>query len=587
MVSYGTLLQIGLGVNRNTRIMHECANLTGKAILFLHCLARKMHIVRLWRPCVFLACCFVLMRTAVLAQSASVPPATQLSASDLFKDFRLPPLKDTPDQPLASEAAEIRMLKRAHTLGITSSSAIGAWSAASALLRDAEKVEQTAASSAEVFTGNRASELNRLLMKPGLSSVRVSSPTLEIDEPLHFIRDGITLDLGAARLHAPAKMPYAIRIENVRDVRVIGGTVESGDSAILIAGGGHITVEGAHVEGLAGDGIVITHSDEAIVRDNRMTQLGGPGIVLHDAAASAVVERNEITRNRGSSNMAAGILITDRNVNLADRAENIFGPDGYWVIAQPMKERLAVPKNNLIAYNRITSNASSGIYVDGAVANVIALNLIEGNAKEGICFDNGATANVLAMNDILENGSRWGESDAVMAKDSIADGGRLPDGTPAAKVPGVSIDNAAYNLVFSNTIAHNFGGGVKIVRTGYFNVIGLNTILSNNDGASTSLHFFGVEMGAAPLDAPSNELDATPSRGNIVFSNTIRGSHYAGVFLGPGSDQNDIFDNVIMDAQHWALESVAPQNNSSLNNLTNLPSRNIAAGLSPSLLVVK
>ncbi len=141
------------------------------------------------------------------------------------------------------------------------------------------------------------------------------------------------------------------------------------------------------------------------------------------------------------------------------------------------------------------------------------------------------------MNEILDYGCRWGESDAVMAKDSITGGGRLPDGTPAAKVPGVSIDNAAYNLVFSNTIEHNFGGGVKIVRTGrYFNVIGLNTILSNNDGASSSLHFFGVEMGAAPLDAPSDELDATPSRGNIVFLQlTIRGPHYAGVFLGPGS----------------------------------------------------
>ncbi len=209
------------------------------------------------------------------------------------------------------------------------------------------------------------------------------------------MRGGITLDLGAARLPCARKMPYAIRIENVRDVRVIGGTVESGDSAFLVSGGGHIIIEGAHVEGLAGDGIVVTHSDGAILRDNRMTQLGGPGIVLHDSTVSAVVERNEISRNRGSSNMAAGILITDRNVNLADRAANIFGPDGYWVVAQPMKERLAAPKNNLIAYNRVTSNASSGIYVDGAVANVIALNLIEGNAKVGICFDYGATAFLL------------------------------------------------------------------------------------------------------------------------------------------------------------------------------------------------
>ncbi len=41
-----------------------------------------------------------------------------------------------------------------------------------------------------------------------------------------------------------------------------------------------------------------------------------------------------------------------------------------------------------------------------------------------------------------------------------------------------------YNVVFGNSVQHNFGGGIKIVRTGYFNLIGLNVPLSNNDGAS-------------------------------------------------------------------------------------------------------
>jgi hypothetical protein len=42
-----------------------------------------------------------------------------------------------------------------------------------------------------------------------------------------------------------------------------------------------------------------------------------------------------------------------------------------------------------------------------------------------------------------------------------------------------------------------------------------------------------------------------------------------------GSDLNNVFDNTIMDAQNRALESVAGMANNSLNNLTNLPSRNI------------
>ena len=69
-----------------------------------------------------------------------------------------------------------------------------------------------------------------------------------------------------------------------------------------------------------------------------------------------------------------------------------------------------------------------------------------------------------------------------------------------------------------------------------------------------------------------------------MFSNAIRGNHYSGIFFAEDSDQNDVFDNVIMDAQDWALEAVKPMPNSALNNLTNLPSRNIAPGLSQDLL---
>jgi hypothetical protein len=87
-----------------------------------------------------------------------------------------------------------------------------------------------------------------------------------------------------------------------------------------------------------------------------------------------------------------------------------------------------------------------------------------------------------------------------------------------------------------------------------------------------------------PLDFPDETLDETPSRGNIVFSNTIRDGHYAGISFAAGSDLNDVFDNVIMDVQHWALESVPPMANSSLNNLTNIQSRNIGSGLSPALI---
>jgi hypothetical protein len=39
-----------------------------------------------------------------------------------------------------------------------------------------------------------------------------------------------------------------------------------------------------------------------------------------------------------------------------------------------------------------------------------------------------------------------------------------------------------------------------------------------------------------------------------------------------------------MDATNWALESATQMNNITLNNLTNLPSRNIGSGLDPALI---
>jgi parallel beta-helix repeat protein len=122
-----------------------------------------------------------------------------------------------------------------------------------------------------------------------------------------------------------------------------------------------------------------------------------------------------------------------------------------------------------------------------------------------------------------------------------------------------------------------------MVRTSYFNAIGTNTLLDNNDGASSAFHFFGIELGAASGSSP--ELDFTPSRGNIVFSNMIRGSHYSGIFFDDGSDMNNVLNNVVLDATFWALESAEQMTNTSVNNFTTLPSRNIGSGLDAALVI--
>src|ERR1700743_3471654 len=106
-----------IGVNHSTEIMDKDERGAIKMTRFVHYPARKMHNMRKsYRREWFLVCCIFL--TAIgYAQSISSPPPIQFSASDLFRDFRLPPLKDTPDQMLAKDAGAVRVLKRTHTLG--------------------------------------------------------------------------------------------------------------------------------------------------------------------------------------------------------------------------------------------------------------------------------------------------------------------------------------------------------------------------------------------------------------------------------------------------------------------------------------
>ena len=523
------------------------------------------------------------------AEDVGTPPRADLSFHDLPKAFALPALKDSPEGPLGRDISHLQVIARARSLGLTTRSATEAWRKAGALLsaaRFAVELARQAPSAGEIaFAGARASELN-MLMRTGPSNLRVrlTGPRLLMDEPLRLDRNGARLDLGTAKLvGSDPRQPYIIRIEHARDVTLLGGVFSGVGGGVLVSGAQGVLVADGRYDELSGEGVVVTDARDVVVWGGRFTRLGRAGIVLHGTTTASVVAYNDIHDDLGASNWNAGVVVTDRNVDMAADPLSLLGPDHYGVVPQPIPGRIDIPHGNLIAANRIAHNRASGMYFDGASENVVAANDIQGNAKEGMCLDNGSTANVVALNAIQQNGERWGSSDEDLRRDFIAGFGRMPNGSAVAKVPGLSLDNAAYNLVYDNEINGNYGGGVKMVRTAYFNIIGLNTIVDNNMGQSDRFHFFGVELGAASADTPVPDLDFTPSRGNVLFSNLIRGSHYAGVFFAPGSDLNDLFDNAIFGATNWAIESARRQNNSTLNNLTNLHSRNASPGLDPRL----
>ena len=435
------------------------------------------------------------------------------------------------------------------------------------------------------FSGTRVSELNALLADASVRAVRVTSPRLSVDTTLRIARPGLWLDLGITALTAGPRGPlFLLRLEGADGATVSGGVFRGGQWGALVHASRNVTLRGGRFTRMARGGVVFSDAPEALLAHASLSSIGGAGLLVHGMSERAAAVDNEIVAGTGSSNWHAGVVVSDRNAPVGEDPGSLLRADGYGVREQRIDSRLRGPRGVVVAFNRIAHNGAAGIYGDGAIGAVMIGNVIEGNAKEGICLDNGSTASVVADNLVRLNGKRWGKRDADLQLDFVLAQGRLADGSAVAKTPGISLDNALYNIVYGNHVDRNFGGGIKMVRTAFFNLVGLNVLTDNNLGASEQFHFFAIEVGAAGADVPVSDLDFAPSRGNVVFANSVRGRHYAGIFYGAGSDENDAFDNAIFGATHWALEQARPQANRTLNNLTNLMSRNIDSGLDPKLI---
>lgn len=505
-------------------------------------------------------------RTAVSLESdrtqqAADPPLApaDLSAVSLRQKFDLPPLPDGANDEATRIARETQVYRRAELLRADADTPFATWEQAGATVaanRDILPALLRRPLPHLLFKGTRLSELGAFVAASGPAHVTVVSRTLDADTALTISVRDLVIDFSGAAITVNAHPPlWLIELQKASNVAVTNATISGGVNAILVNDSTNVAVDGNDITGLSQNGIVVTGASSAVdIHANKLSKLGRTGVMLHGSITTALVEDNDIQHLLGYSNWNAGILLTGRRGNVAANPDTFFLPDHYWVIEEPIFERLENPSRNVILGNTIREGHTSGIYNDGGVANLFLENHIEHNAKEGVCFDNGATANVFAKNTVTGNGQRWGQPDDILALDSVLAAGRNEDGSAVAKLPGVSIDNAIYNQIYANDIDHNWGGGIKMVRTSMFNLVGDNTITDNNLGHSASAHFFGIELGAARADWPATDLDFVGSSGNIVFGNAIRGEHYSGIFIAPDSVQNDTINNLIAGVLAFDVE---------------------------------
>ena len=428
------------------------------------------------------------------------------------------------------------------------------------------------------FPGTRVSELNRTVSDG--ANIIVSGGRILFDEPL-FIEKSAHIDFRYCRaVFDPAfRASHAVVVRDTRDVVLknldLAGIPCSG---IIVIRSKKVSVSECRLTGTDGCPLtVLGDSERVLIIGNTIKGFSFAGIHIQGRVTCSVIENNDVSCGTGIYNGHSGIFIGDRGKNLLEKDD--FSGRETWPLyryaVEKVSERLHGPTRNIIVSNRFAENKGSGMYSDGAMLNCYAHNRIENNGKEGVCFDFGSSGNLFTYNNVIGNGRRSGHSDADLRSNYVLEHGRMSDGTAKAKVPGISLDNALYNIVLHNVVKRNYGGGIKCVRSDSYNVIGNNVIEDNNRGKNDTFHFFGIELGAAPAEDDWGESDIYPSAGNIVCKNSIRGNHYAGIFFGDGCVQNEVRDNTIRGASPYALESVCAQENYVSRNVSDAPSVNV------------
>lgn len=422
------------------------------------------------------------------------------------------------------------------------------------------------------FTGASVSELNRFIETAGEDAiVEIQSEALAMDETLR-VPTGVYVDGGGARLAAQGTaLDRAVLLDGSENCGVEGLVIEGGcDYGIYVKNANSFALVGNEISGAACKGVAVMGDNaDFVLANNDIRENGDGGIYLNGDVKRGVLEGNTASDNGGTDNMSAGIVLSSIRIRDIDTAYNSLEDILIYDI-------LDSPNHLVFLNNTVSLNCSSGIYSHSGYCNYYIGNTVALNEKEGICLDHGTFGCYLSRNSIRGNGNRNRMSDEALKEDFVYDLGRLEDGSARPKLPGISMDNAAYNTLAYNVISQNYGSGVKAVRSCYRNVLVGNQILDNNQGVNEPFHFFGIELSSDEnVDMQLQGFDCTPCYENIVARNVISGAHYAGIFLGAGNYVNDIFDNSIFGCTTWSMESLSSRLNASTNNISNVTSRGI------------
>lgn len=415
------------------------------------------------------------------------------------------------------------------------------------------------------FTGSTASQLNTLIAQSTDAYITIESSTVRMDEPISM-KSGIALDAVGVTFTGSTddRVAQAVIAEDCTNFALYNLNLTAGcyEYGIYIIRSNTFTIENCTISNALYKGLVMMGENKNFtIRNNTVSYNGNGAVFLNGNISNGIIAGNDVVDNYGTRNLTAGIVMTSMEIDDYYTAYNEFKDEHLYNL-------LDTPHDIVLYQNNVKHNNSSGIYSDGAYQIYIVENIIYQNDKEGMCLDYGTFGAYVSNNIVKENGGRLRQSDEDLEADFVTAFGRLSDGSSPAKLPGISIDNSAYNTIVNNNVTQNYGSGVKMVRSAYRNIIMENSVSDNNKGKSDDFHFFGIEIGhESTPDEPVKGLDFTASYENIVCRNIVTGSNYAGVFLAVESYCNDVFDNTILGSEWYAIECHSNMFNSMLNNI--------------------
>ncbi len=497
---------------------------------------------------------------------------------DIITRYNLPKLSRMAEEDQEKYVNNLQVMKKIDALNLKEEDFIYPEQSLQTLNSSLEEKKNTLAkkfSDCVTFKGSTSDELQKFINNNTNKTILIENEEIKFTSSIE-VPSNVCIEGQNVNITSLTDIDKAFVIKNAENISISGMNIDGGfEYGIYVVDSKNIEVKENVINNLGQKPVVIVGDCEYIlVNDNSFSGNQNGGIYFDGNINYGEISGNTVQNNLGTSNWMAGIVLCGVESQNKDDIWEKFDENHHFPQKDTLYSEINCPHNIIVSDNYVENNNASGIYGDGAYLCYLTGNMVRNNDKEGICLDYGSFGCYLYDNTFEGNGRRMNQTDKDLEMDFVLASGRLDDGSAKSKLPAISLDNTAYNILVNNVVSDNYGGGVKMVRTTVRCLIAENVIKNNNLGQNDSFHFFGVELGSAIADTESTEMDFTADYENIICRNSITGNHYSGVFIGENGYVNDVFDNVIMQPQMFSVEAISTMFNSIVNNTSDKDVRN-------------